>query len=61
MLPSAGGPEPVPFVQPKPIWDRFTILVWQYKTDVRKDLALYEKAGFRGFHIDRGAGKGEIV
>jgi len=54
---AAGMPEAVPYVEPKPAWDRFLVLVWQYKTDVRKDLALYRKAGFRGFHIDRGAGR----
>jgi len=58
----AGGmPEPVPTIAPKPEWDRFLILVWQYKTDVQKDLALYRQAGFRGFHIDRGAGRADAV
>jgi len=52
---------PVPYVRPKPIWDRFTILVWQYKTDVRKDLPLYKQVNLRGFHIDRGAGKEDRV
>jgi len=58
---AAGVPEPVPYVKPKPEWDRFLILVWQYKTDVRKDLALYREAGLRGFHIDRGAGRADLV
>ena len=49
-----GGP--VPYIKPKPIWDRFLILVWQYKTDVRKDLPLYRQVNLRGFHIDGGAG-----
>ena len=52
---------PVPFVKPKGIWDQFVILVWQYKTDVRKDLDLYRQVNLRGFHIDRGAGKEDRV
>jgi hypothetical protein len=51
----------VPFVPPKPAWDRFLILVWQYKTSVQGDLPLYQQAGLRGFHIDRGAGKEATV
>ena len=51
----------VPYVKPKPIWNRFVILVWQYKTDVRKDLPLYKQVNLRGFHIDRGAGRGNLV
>jgi len=51
-----GMPAPVPYVRPKPEWDRFLILVWQYKTSAPKDLDLYRRAGFAGFHIDRGAG-----
>ncbi|HUU09787.1 MAG TPA: alpha-amylase family protein [Phycisphaerae bacterium] len=54
---AAGVPEQVPFIRPKPDWDRFLILVWQYQTDAEKDLALYREVGFRGFHIDRGAGQ----
>ncbi len=61
LSPAAEALEPVAAIPPKPDWGRFTILVWQYKTDVRKDLDLYRKAGFRGFHIDRGAGKEGIV
>jgi len=56
-----GMPEPVPTIRPKSEWDRFLILVWQYKTDVTKDLALYREAGFRGFHIDRGSGRADRV
>jgi len=52
-----GMPPPVPYVRPKPEWDRFLILVWQYKTDVAQDLDRYRRAGFAGFHIDRGAGR----
>ena len=47
----------VPFVQPKEIWDRFLILVWQYRTDILKDLPLYRQIGLRAFDINRGAGK----
>jgi len=46
----------VPFIRPKPDWDRFVILVWQYQTRAQDDLELYKQAGFHGFHIDRGAG-----
>ncbi|MCK4626507.1 MAG: beta-galactosidase, partial [Phycisphaerae bacterium] len=55
------GVKDVPFIKPKPISDKFLILIWQYKTDVRKDLDLYKKLGFHGFHIDRGSGKEAIV
>ncbi len=54
---AAGMPEPVPYVKPKPEWDRFLVLVWQYKTNVERDLPLYREAYLRGFHIDRGAGR----
>ncbi|KPK41841.1 MAG: hypothetical protein AMK72_14860, partial [Planctomycetes bacterium SM23_25] len=56
-----GMPEKVPFVRPKAEWDRFLILVWQYKTSAMEDLALYREGGFRGFHIDRGAGAKDRV
>lgn len=51
----------IPFIEPKPVWDKFLILIWQYKTDVRKDLHLYKQVGIHGFHIDRGDGKETIV
>ncbi len=56
-----GMSEPVPTIRPKPEWDRFLILVWQYKTSAPDDLALYREGGFRGFHIDRGAGRADRV
>jgi hypothetical protein len=56
-----GADPPVPAVKPKPIWDQFLILVWQCKTDVRKDLPLYKQVNLRGFHIDRGAGREDQV
>jgi len=56
-----GAPEKVPYVRPKAEWDRFLILVWQYKTSAPEDLALYREGGFRGFHIDRGAGRADRV
>jgi hypothetical protein len=37
-------------------WNRFRILVWQYKTSILRDINLYRKVGLNGFHIDRGAG-----
>jgi hypothetical protein len=46
-----------PPVPPSKHWDRFTMLVWQYKTDVMKDKALYESLNLRGFHVDRQNGK----
>jgi len=54
-------PEKVPFIKPKPDWDRFLILVWQYQTNAKNDLELYKQAGFHGFHIDRGAGDAATV
>ena len=60
----AGAPpatQAVPFVRPRPEWDRFLILVWQYQTSAPADLELYRKAGFRAFHIDRGADRKDRV
>ena len=51
----------VKFVPAPPQWDRFLILVWQYQTDVQRDLDLYRQAGFAGFHIDYGAGQERVV
>jgi len=39
--------------------NRFSILVWPYKTDILRDFELYRKLGIRGFQIDRGAGAGQ--
>ena len=56
------GPlKPVPAIRQRPEWKRHALLVWQRRTDVRKDAPLYERVGLRGFHIDHGAGKGELV
>ena len=55
LLPTAS--DAVPPVPPSKHWDRFTMLVWQYKTDVMKDKALYESLNLRGFHVDRQNGK----
>src|SRR5215470_13630884 len=52
---------PVPFVRQRPEWRSFIILVWQWQTDVRRDAALYDLAGLRGFHIDYGAGEDDVV
>lgn len=43
----------IPTVPPPGNWDRFTMLVWQYRTDVVRDKALYESLNLRGFHVDR--------
>jgi len=45
--------DPVPPVPPPKSWDRFTMLVWQYQTDVVRDKAVYESLNLRGFHVDR--------
>jgi hypothetical protein len=49
----ARGDDPVKDVPPPKSWDHFTMLVWQYQTDVVRDQALYESVNLRGFHIDR--------
>jgi len=41
--------------------NRFSILVWPYKTDILRDFELYRKLGIRGFQIDRGAGQEKKV
>jgi hypothetical protein len=51
----------VPFVTANDNWSTFTILIWQYKTRAENDLSLYRKAGFKGFHIDRGEGQQKRV
>ena len=51
----------VPVIQTRQEWNRFKILVWQYKTSIVKDLHLYQKIGLAGFHIDRGAGRDDLV
>jgi hypothetical protein len=43
----------VPTVPPPKHWDRFVMLMWQYKTDVTRDKELYESLNLRGFHVDR--------
>ena len=45
--------DPVPTVPPPKHWDRFVMLIWQYKTDVTRDKELYESLNLRGFHVDR--------
>ncbi len=47
------GQDPVPTIPPPKHWDRFVMLVWQYKTDVTRDKELYESLNLRGFHVDR--------
>ena len=51
----------VPSIEIRPEWNRFKILVWQYKTSVLNDFHLYQKVGLGGFHIDRGAGRENLV
>jgi hypothetical protein len=50
-------PQGVPTVPPPKHWDRFVMLVWQYKTDVTRDKELYESLNLHGFHIDRRSDK----
>ena len=38
-------PEPVPSIPPPKHWDRFVMLVWQYKTDVTRDRAVMRVIG----------------
>src|SRR5690606_10042137 len=52
-----GVSEPVKTVPPPKHWDRFVMLVWQFKTNVLNDKALYEEVNLNGFHIDRSNGK----
>src|SRR5262245_44116122 len=52
--PPTGRLVPVPVIRQRAEWNRFIILVWQFKHDVREDEALYDAAGLHGFHIDRG-------
>ena len=56
-----GELEPVPVIRQRAEWKQFIILVWQWQNDVRRDGTLYDAAGLRGFHIDRGVGEEEKV
>ncbi len=56
-----GDESAVPYLPPPPVWDRYWIQVWQFKTEVRRDLARYRELGFGAFHIDRGAGREDLV
>jgi hypothetical protein len=51
----------VPSIPARPEWNRFKILIWQYKTSVLNDFHFYQKVGLGGFHTDRGAGKENLV
>ena len=51
----------VPAIQTRQEWNRFKILVWQYKTSILEDRQLYRKIGLAGFHIDRGASREDLV
>lgn len=53
--------ENVKAVPPGEFWSRFLVMIWQYQTSLERDRQLYEEGGFRGFHIDRGAGESERV
>lgn len=48
-------------ISPGEQWDRFRIMIWQYRTAVQRDIDLYREAGFTGFHIDRGIGQEKAV
>ena len=51
----------VPCLAPPGYWNRYLIQVWQYQTEVRRDLAQYEAAGLHAFHIDRGWQQDDLV
>ena len=51
----------VPAIPSRPEWNRFKILVWQFQTSALKDIDLYRHLGLGGFHIDRGAGREDLV
>jgi hypothetical protein len=59
--PRTGRLVPVPVIRQRSEWNRFIILVWQFKNDVREDGALYDAVGLHGFHIDRGKDEEERV
>jgi hypothetical protein len=48
-------------IKTRPEWDRFKILVWQYKTNAVRDIELYRRLGLGGYHIDRGSGQDNLV
>ncbi|MEW6378711.1 MAG: alpha-amylase family protein [bacterium] len=58
---TTGSFQRVPAIPIRPEYKQFRILIWQYGTSVMKDLDLYRKAGFCGFHIDRGSGKEKLA
>ncbi len=51
----------MPYLAPPAYWNRYLIQVWQYQTEVRRDLAQYRAAGLHAFHIDRGWKQGDLV
>ncbi len=51
----------VPHLAPPPHWDRYLIQVWQYRTEVRRDLEQYRATGLGAFHIDRGWKQDDLV
>jgi len=56
------GPlQEVPAITARPEWHRFNVLVWQFKTSVIEDIELYRQLGLKGFHIDRGYGRDDLV
>ena len=57
----SGSLQTVAAVPVRPEWDRFKVLVWQFKTSVLQDIGLYRQVGLKGFHIDRGHGKENLV
>lgn len=57
----SGPLQTVAAVPVRPEWDRFKILVWQFRTSILQDIDLYRQVGLEGFHIDRGYGKEDLV
>jgi hypothetical protein len=58
---TVGDLEPVPVIRQRRDWNRFTIFVWQFETDVVRDEPLYKQIGLHAFHIDRGEGQEDLV
>lgn len=51
----------VPYLAPPDYWNRYLIQVWQYQTEVRRDLGQYRAVGLQAFHIDRGWKQDDLV
>lgn len=59
--PHTGSLARVPAIPIRSEYKQLRILLWQYHTSVMKDVDLYQRAGFCGFHIDRGFGQEKLA